>query len=92
METMKIMRYRIRIVTLLLVSALLILLFWTVRAAWIPSLSISLPSVATDAASVSPAVFPSPAASVSPDVLPSPSSFAAEPTPSPAPLYDTFGL
>ena len=79
---MKILRYRIRVVTLVLVSALLVLLLWSVRTAWLPSLPELL---SPDAAAV-------PSDTVSPESTPSASAPADGSPPTPAPLYETFGL
>ena len=85
---MKTMRYRIRMITLLLVCALLFSVLLCVRSVWFPSgLVIGKPEVSPD-----PVLFPA-----SPEITPAPSGQwpplpADNALPSPEPLFDTFGL
>ena len=94
---MKTMRYRIRIVTLVLICALLAVVLLTVKSAWLPDgISPATPEetaqpVFSEPPSSSPAgsdpwadpVDPVPAA----EAVPSP-----EETPASDPLFNTFGL
>ena len=86
---MKIMRYRIRIITLVLVCALLAVALWTAKSAWYPEEAVQ--PVPSEVPSSSPSgqdpwadpVDPAPAA----ETVPSP-----EETPASDPLFNTFGL
>ena len=91
------MRYRIRIITLVLVCALLAVTLWTAKSAWFPdgirpeTTEDAVPPVTSEAPASSPSgpdpwadpVDPVPAA----ETVPSP-----EETPAPDPLFNTFGL
>lgn len=84
---MKTMRYRIRVIALALVAALLAVLLWSVRAAWLPSGEPQdIPQESAVSLSPDPAV---PDASPAPDESP---STLPEETATPEPLFDTFGL
>ncbi len=95
---MKTMRYRIRLVTLVLVSALLAVLLWCVRSAWLPAAGSSDPAepsvapsdlFAADAADFTPV----PKGSAPPDTSELPEeSPSPGPSSAPDPLFDTFGL
>ena len=90
---MKTMRYRIRVIALVLVCALLALILWTAKAAWFPDGG--EPDKPAESVSALP---PDPWAAP----VPSPSEQASAPleetaspaveTPSSEPLFDTFGL
>jgi hypothetical protein len=94
---LKIMRYRIRIITLVLVCALLAVALWTAKSAWYPdgirpdTPEEAVQPVASEVSSSSPSgqdpwadpVDPAPAA----ETVPSP-----EETPASDPLFNTFGL
>lgn len=76
---MKTMRYRIRVIALVLLASLLVVLSLAVRSIWFPSVpSESFPE-ATETVSVD-----------SPD--PEESPVVESVSPSPQPLYDTYGL
>ena len=93
---MKTMRYRIRIITLVLICALLSVVLLTAKSAWFPdgftpkTPAESTPSVSpeTSSESVSPAA-PDPWADPAPAAETPPS---AEETATPDPLFNTFGL
>ena len=93
---MKTMRYRIRIITLVLICALLAVVLLTAKSAWFPD-GFAPETPAESTPSVSPAT---PSESVS---LPAPDPWAdpapdaetplpAEETAAPDPLFNTFGL
>lgn len=83
--SLKIMRYRIRLLALALVLALFAVLLWGIRAAWFPSAPSAAPS--------GPVSLTAPEATASPEAPSAPSeSPSAEPTVSPEPLFDTYGL
>lgn len=90
---MKTMRYRIRVIALVLVCALLAVVLWTARAAWFPDGSEpDEPAESVSALPPDPWAEPVPSppdpASASPESAASP----AVETPSPEPLFNTFGL
>ena len=91
---MKTIRYRIRIITLVLICALLAVVLWTAKSAWFPDIigpenpEETAQPVFSEAPSASPAdpdpwADPSPAAEATPP---------AEETAAPDPLFNTFGL
>ena len=94
-EAMKTMRYRIRVISFVLVCALLTSLFIVFRALWLPQDVSGLPASSDSPSSA----FPSQTETTDPEIpssaeisspvqeLPSP-----EETPSDNPLYDIFGL
>ncbi len=91
---MKIMRYRIRIITLVLVFALLAVALWTAKAAWFPEDAIPEPPEETAQPAVSNVPLASPADSdpwADPvhdtETTPPPAGTAA-----PDQLFNTFGL
>lgn len=90
---MKTMRYRIRLIALILVTVLLFLVLWCVHDIWFPSgLSPVFPAE-TASPSLSPPVTPSPLPATTQaewweTVVPSPTIDAL----TPEPLFDTFGL
>ena len=99
---MKIMRYRIRVIGLVLVSSLIFLILWIARSLWMPE--DLLPDVSqapgSSPVSVSPVLSPGEFSTVIPQSTPDTSS-SVEPAATPAspekntipePLYNTFGL
>lgn len=77
---MKTMRYRIRVITLLLIISLIAMILWCVHDIWFPQgFSPALPSE-------SPVSSPS----VTPENTETP--VPTEEGPTPEPLFDTFGL
>ena len=78
---MKTLQYRIRVVTLALVSALFISLLLCIRSAWAPAFSGTETEPAPIASVFQQEATPSPG--VSPSGLP---------TQTPEPLFDTYGL
>ena len=82
---MKTLRYRIRVIALALVCALLATVLWTAKTVWFPDADVpALPSAAVS----SP---PDPWAEPAPSRTPDPGT-APEETPAPDPLFDTTGL
>ena len=79
-EILKTMRYRIRVITLLLISALTILLIVCIRTIWFPAGSGPFPSETPLEDEIR---------ETDDYLLSTPSS---EPSVSPDPLYDTYGL
>ena len=93
---MKTMRYRIRIITLVLICALLAAALWTARSAWFPD-GFSPETPAESAPSVSPEASSESASPAAPDPWAEPVSVPetgspAETTSTPDPLFNTFGL
>lgn len=84
---MKMLRYRIRVIALVLIIALLAVPLWSIRAFWFPSdMSQNISQDSFVSPSQSPAIpDASPALSEEPSVFP-------EETITPEPLFDTFGL
>ena len=89
---MKTMRYRIRLITLVLVAALLASLLWCIRTLWIPAVSDTeqetpseVPAESVLPASAAPTAVPK--GSGTPE-----SSATEEPAATPNPLFDTYGL
>jgi cytoskeletal protein RodZ len=96
---MKTMRYRIRVLTLVLVCALLAVMLWTAKSIWVkapeetpvPSAESLSPSLPDPWAEPTPA----PSASSSSEETPSSWETASPPageTRTPEALFDTFGL
>ena len=86
---MKTMRYRIRVIALVLICSLLILLLWIARSLWLPADSSALPSpVPESSGQFVPSVSPAGIGFDSPwetPVLPSPADSSSEsPAESPA--------
>ena len=94
---MKAMRYRIRIITLVLICALLLVVIWIVRSVWFPAaFTPESPEESAPASDVSEV----PAESVTPalqdpredTVFPGKTASPAENTAVPDPLFNTYGL
>ena len=83
---MKTLRYRIRVITLVLVSALLAVLLWCIRGTWLPF------SPAPDTAVLSPGLTPVPKGTAVPEISLSPELSASPEPDSPVQLFETFGL
>ena len=93
---MKTMRYRIRIITLVLICALLAVVLLTVKSAWLPD-GISPETPAESTPSVSPETSSESVSPAAPDPWAEPVSVPetgspAETTSTPDPLFNTFGL
>ncbi len=86
---MKTMRYRIRVIALAMVCALLAVVIWTARTAWFPGGIGMGPTVppAASAAPSDPDPWADPTTAPSEDLTDLP-----EETPSAEPLFVTFGL
>lgn len=89
---MKTMRYRIRLITLVLVAALLASLLLCIRTVWIPAASDTEPAVPSEVpaesalpADVEPTAVPKGAGTPEP-------AATKEPVATPDPLFDTYGL
>ena len=95
---MKIMRYRIRQITLVMIAALLAVSVWCVRGAWLTAFSGQEPLPATaetvTAPDPEPSSTPVPKGNELPEATPVPSEAppSAEPEATADPLFDTFGL
>ena len=91
---MKIMRYRIRVIALVLVCAVLAVVLWTVKEAWFPAAGVPEETPAASAASLPPDPWaePTPSPSGEPGASPAGTEIPAGETPSSGPLFDTFGL
>jgi len=89
---MKTMRYRIRVIAMMLVTALLFLVLWCTHDIWFPSgISPAAPAVSVSP-SGSPSATLSPAETTHMEWWETPSPVpSAEPV-TPEPLFDTFGL
>ena len=90
---MKTMRYRIRVIALVLICSLLAVVLWTAKAAWFPAgdtseNSSTFSSVQTEDPWSEPT---SPQAGETQDSTEE-TPVQAEEMPSPEPLFDTFGL
>ena len=93
---MKTMRYRIRIITLVLICALLAVVLLTAKSAWLPD-GISPETPAESTPSVSPETSSESVSPAAPDPWADPAPAAetpppAEETATPDPLFNTFGL
>lgn len=90
---MKTLRHRIRIITLVMISALLMMILWTARSVWFPDGIVpETPAEPVSDAQPDPWAAPVPAGTgetlkLTDDPLPS-----GEETPSPEPLFNTYGL
>ena len=76
---MKTMRYRIRVIALLLVVSFLGVMLWCAHDIWLPS-------------GIFPEMSPEPVPSASAEPLPSETPSPSPAGPTPEPLFDTFGL
>ena len=99
---MKTMRYRIRVIALVLVCAVLAVVLWTAKEAWFPAAGLPEETPAEtpaetpveSAASLPPDPWaePTPSPSGEPAASPAGTEIPAGETPSSSPLFDTFGL
>ena len=95
---MKTMRYRIRVIALVLVCAVLAVVLWTAKEAWFPAAGLPEATPAEtpveSAASLPPDPWaePTPSPSGEPAASPAGMEVPAGETPSSGPLFDTFGL
>ena len=95
---MKTMRYRIRVIALVLVCAVLAVVLWTAKEAWFPAAGLpeETPAETPMESAVSlpqdPWAEPTPSPSGEPAASPAGTDIPAGETPSSGPLFDTFGL
>ena len=95
---MKTMRYRIRVIALVLVCTVLAVVLWTAKEAWFPTAGLpeetQAETPAESAASLPPDPWaePTPSPSGEPAASPAGTEVPAGETPSSGPLFDTFGL
>ena len=95
---MKTLRYRIRVITLILVSAILAVLLCCIRDTWllsspVPDTVVSSPVPESSESPLSPGLTPVPKGTAVPEVSPSPElSASPEPADSPVQPFETFGL
>ena len=90
---MKTLRYRIRVIALALVCALLAAVIWTVKSAWFSDAVVPEPPAdAVSSVPPDPWADPVPAGTSGPQASPEETPLPAEETPSPEPLFDTTGL
>ena len=89
---MKTMRYRIRVITLVVVCSLLLTVLWTAKEAWFPAAGGSdTPAESVSSLPPDPWTDPAPSSSAEPAGSPAETDMPVE-TPSAGPLFDTFGL
>lgn len=89
---MKTMRYRIRVIALILVTTLLILVFWCVHDIWFPAgFSPAVPAE-TASPSATPSVTPSFPVTTQAEWWETAAPSPATDVLTPEPLFDTFGL
>lgn len=90
---MKTMRYRIRVIALALVFALLAVMLWTAKEAWFPADSgTEIPAETVSSLPPDPWADPTPSPSGKPAASPAETETQPGETPSSGPLFDTFGL
>jgi len=89
---MKTMRYRIRVIVLLLVTALLATALWCTKEIWFPAGIAPTSPVQTASPSVSPSASPAPSSTTHVEWWETPVPSPAEETSTPEPLFNTFGL
>ncbi len=94
---MKTLRYRIRVITLVLVSALLAVLLWCIRGTWLPfspapDTAVLSPVPEASASPLSPGLTPVPKGTAVPEISLSPELSASPEPDSPVQLFETFGL
>lgn len=77
---MKMMRYRIRVIALVLVLALAVTIFWCVHELWVPNETVPETPAVSDT--------PLPPVDWAVTATPAPTEYS----PIPEPLFDTYGL
>ena len=90
---MKTMRYRVRVIALVLVCAMLAVVLWTAKEAWFPAVDEpEAPAETVSSLPPDPWADPTPAPSGEPAASPAETEVPADETPSSGPLFNTFGL
>ena len=87
------MRYRIRVIALVLICSLLAVILWIAKSFWFPVLPVEdISVVSVSPLQPDPWSNPTPSSSAESLFLPEESIPPPQDSPSPEPLFDTYGL